>query len=417
MILFFLLHNFSTLSCVKWWLFFRFTKQILFINMEFIILSFLIWHLYYSNFNQAFRDIRRAFFTLTSFLIAYSLFELLWLKFGSSVGFSFLVTVNPLLYDPGSAHGWWPPLLWRNQLRSMFPEPSFFGIFSAMVIPFLWSYLFEHKHKGRYIFMIFFYTVMIAATNARTAIALFGMELLLLVLSMFTVKSKKYGKTVLLIVTISAMAFTFNFINIPGNLKNNADLYFDRTIGSLGSTQRYSNNARLSYLEADFKTAVEHSVFGVGTGLKDAYIDANLPTFSFSNQEVMKWKYYMHTKGVLKSGYPGTNKYVDLMAESGVIGLLLYLLSFGYTLKELYNFRHYAFMDYRIILTMISMIALLGAGFSSITFSNCIGFTLGLLICAVYKFKKNTRLSLSNVVSSKNEECMKLNKNNHNGEY
>ena len=63
----------------------------------------------------------------------YSLFEIWWIWTGNSYCEQILITINRNLYTPEFAHGWWPPLLWKGQVRSFAPEPSFFGIFMVFM--------------------------------------------------------------------------------------------------------------------------------------------------------------------------------------------------------------------------------------------------------------------------------------------
>lgn len=70
-------------------------------------------------------------------ILAYSCIELFYLA-GSPVAKSILVTINPFLHPIAVDHGWWPPLLWKDQLRSVFSEPSRMGNYAAFALPFLW---------------------------------------------------------------------------------------------------------------------------------------------------------------------------------------------------------------------------------------------------------------------------------------
>lgn len=168
------------LIAIKAWLFLRFSKDILFTNNIIFFVTFYIWHLYKANFNEAFKDVRKAIVCLVLIMGAYSFGELLWLKLGLKFAEDFLINFNSLLYEPKSSHGWWPPLLWNNQLRSICAEPSFFGIISVLCLPFLWSLLFDKKNKFLSGLLIFYFTLMIAGTNARTAVVLVIAEILLL---------------------------------------------------------------------------------------------------------------------------------------------------------------------------------------------------------------------------------------------
>ena len=79
-------------------------------------------------------------------LISYSIFEIGYLR-GNQFCTDIIVKINPLLYNVGEYQGWWPPLLWKNQLRSIFAEPSHFGIVGVLIVPMLFYGILKFKTK------------------------------------------------------------------------------------------------------------------------------------------------------------------------------------------------------------------------------------------------------------------------------
>ena len=382
---------------IKCWLFIRFSKDILFLNSSVFLIVFYIYHLYKNNFNKAFSDIRKAILYLILIMGIYSFVELLWLKLSLNFATEMLISINPFLYDPVSNHGWWPPILWGNQLRSICQEPSFFGIISILSIPILWSYVFEGKRRKWIYLLIFYFSFMIFATNARTAIVVTGGELFLLVLSCFIIKNKVYIKKTIAIVLITILAFSANLIDYKSvfNVSNEDEAYLtsiedymENNVSSLADKDSRSNRARLSNLVANINTIIEYPILGVGTGLKDAYIDKNLPDFAYDDYEVMeRWHKFMVEEGVLKSGYPALNKYADIAVQNGVVGLLIYLSVVIYLLYNIFKYKNLLMKDFRIICLIISMIGLLMAQISSAYLINCNGIVWGLLYCVIEDIK------------------------------
>lgn len=68
---------------------------------------------------------------------------------GSDWAKDILTIVNPYLHPIKSNNGWWPPLLWKGQLRSVFAEPSHVGNYIALVLPVA---LFAYIETGKNIF-------------------------------------------------------------------------------------------------------------------------------------------------------------------------------------------------------------------------------------------------------------------------
>ena len=127
---------------------------------------------------------------------------------------------------------------------------------------------------------------------------------------------------------------------------------------------------------------------GVGIGLKDAYIDRNLPEFAYNNYEVRNWSRYLRNEGVFKSGgYPALNKYADVAVQNGLIGLLLYLSVVGYIVGQLVKYHKFILSDCRAIMLVISMLGLLAAGISNAGFTVCNGIVWGLLYCKLEDIK------------------------------
>lgn len=363
----------------------------MFTNNIIFFVAFYIWHLYKNNFNEAFKDIRKAIICLVIIMGVYSFIELLWLKLDLQFAKDFLINVNPLLYDPKSSHGWWPPLLWKNQLRSICTEPSFFGIISVLCLPFLWSLLFDKKNKFLSGLLIFYFTLMIAGTNARTAVVLVIAEILLL--GVFSIIRRNLLKKFFVILFITVLAFTANLVDYRQLLNNgnidgiSAENYFERNVGSITKSNARSNSARLANLIANLETIKQHLVFGVGTGLKDGYMYDNLPEFSYTNYEVRNWSRYLYNEGVLKAGYPVLNKFVDIAVQNGLTGLILYFLPLLYILNKILKLRKLIIYDSKAIVLIIIMVALLGAMMSNSALIICNGIVWGLLFCKIKTMK------------------------------
>ena len=391
------------LVAIKCWLFIRFAKNILFLNSEVFLLIFYIYHLYESNFNKGFNDIRQAVLWLILIMGSYSFVELLWLKLSLNFCAETLLYINPLLYDPIMSHGWWPPLLWYNQLRSICQEPSYFGIISILSLPILWSYIFDNKKRKWIYLLVFYFSFMIFATNARTAIVVTGGEMFLLLIVCFIMRRKSICKKVIAILLITFLAFSANLVDYKSILNvasedksyiTSVEGYMENNVASLTNKDSRSNSARLANLITNINTIIEYPVFGVGTGLKDVYLDKNLPEFAYDNDEVVnRWHKYMMEKGVLQSGYPSLNKYADVAVENGIIGLLMYLSIVFYLLYNVFKYRSILLQDYRIICLIISMIGLLMAQISNAALINCNGIVWGLLYCVIESIKSKQKIS------------------------
>ena len=151
-----------------------------------------------------------------------------------------------------------------------------------------------------------------------------------------------------------------------------------------------SNNARWANNFATIKVGLQHPIFGVGYGLKDAYVDSNLPEWSYNNIEVRNWSRYMHINGVLKSGFPTLTKFTGLFAEFGIIGILLYVLPIVYVLFKI--FKQVSLYDnINLICILISFLGSLAAMFSNTEFLSFY-ILFGLLLCYIDEGKSEGKI-------------------------
>lgn len=415
----------SQVTLVKIWRFFVSIKNVLFEDNVVFFVSYYIYHLYHNDFNKGFNDIRNALGILFLIMGIYSGIELLWLKFSIPWAENLLCRINPYLYDPVAAHGWWPPLLWPHQLRSLCAEPSFFGIIGALISPFLWSFCFGKKKLFVKYVLVCYFSLMIFATNSRTAIVLLIIEGVMLAVSFVWIHDKYYVKRSIGVLLVIGLAFGLNLIHFKGvlavhdnnvavnhiassgsnqtsdlkqeaqtsDLKQegqtvaiNAQQYVKENIESVGKKNSRSNSVRLNYFLAGMRTIQEHFLLGVGYGLSDAYIEEHISEDVGNQGELGLWKEYMHKYGIFKGGYPSTNKYIEIALHYGVLGLIVFLVPLIYLIYILCR-KKVLLQDYRGILLCVGGIAFLGAFFSSNQFMVCSGIVWGLLWCKLGQIK------------------------------
>jgi hypothetical protein len=102
---------------------------------------------------------------------------------------------------------------------------------------------------------------------------------------------------------------------------------------------------------------------------------------ALKNYEVQLWFRMMEEKGILKSGFPTLNKLSTVLAESGVIGCILYVLPFLYVIIKVFKksvLKH----NPEIICLIIALIGSMVAFFSNAEFWS-IYIVLGLLLCVI----------------------------------
>lgn len=206
------------------WICVRAFKIIIFTTLYTFGFSFILYHFFRENTNFYYHLVTKAVIAGIAFLSLYSIIEILYLA-GSDSATYFLTVINPMIHPIAVDHGWWPPLLWKGQLRSLFSEPSRMGNYLAFAMPFLWGkYLLSTKRPIGILILITFYTFMIFLTKARTAVAMYWGILFLLFLGIFYLHEKNLIKKFLCICGISlfSLALSIGFINM--SMQKGADI-------------------------------------------------------------------------------------------------------------------------------------------------------------------------------------------------
>ena len=284
----------------------------------------------------------------TSFIVLflYALIEVPYLA-GSSVAANVLKNINPYIHPIVTNHGWWPPLLWKGQLRLVFPEPSHVGNFIAIGLPMVWYMYFRQKGWQRYfaltinLVMSFF----VLMTKARTAWGMLaGMFVLLLCLILLEKRFELLKKCSVLAVCIGIGFFGFiQFENYTSagamtDKENVAVQVLESNLISLASSNKRSNGARYALLKAHFRTGLEHPLMGVGKGLTSAYVRDHFTDEESRNREVADWIRYQDERGPMATGYSipdAMNEFISRFSSTGVLGMLAFFYPFGHVTVRL----------------------------------------------------------------------------------
>lgn len=105
-----------------------------------------------------------------------------------------------------------------------------------------------------------------------------------------------------------------------------AEKYIKDNMTSLVGDDKRSNGARYGVLEAHIKMGLDYPVLGVGYSLRSAYVATYLPQKAFSNSEIKMWLRNQREKGIMKSGIPSLGEYSSRFAETGFVGLGIFMV-------------------------------------------------------------------------------------------
>lgn len=359
--------------------------------------AYMIYCWYHDDWQIALKILVKGVLVSLVVVFGYSVIEVFYLA-GNETAKNVLEVITPYFHIIKADGTWHPPLLWKNSLRSLFSEASHYGIYFAFAMPILWYVFFEIKKsilKLLILTSITVFTFGLFLTQARTAIALLLGEIFLFAIAILILRNRAIFLKFIAILLCSLFAFglcnvfisnylpikTTSTVKVVNNQvkqnkennklkvknennksqtkdkvinkkvfestndqkndkdiinKNQINAYFEKNLFSLASLNKRSNGARYSVMIADFKIGIDHPLLGVGMGLRNAYIPEYLPEMAKDNGEVKMWIKNQKEKGVLRSGFPKLGEYTSRFAETGILGLVVFLTAPIILMRKLY---------------------------------------------------------------------------------
>lgn len=133
--------------------------------------AYMVYCWYHDDWRKAIKIVTKGVLAGLVVIFAYSSIELYYLS-GFKAAENILVQINPYIHSIKENGTWYPPMLWKNQLRSVFAEPSYFGIYTAFSMPLLWLKITETQGNKKYIFMLITVVMgfLLFLTKARTGL-------------------------------------------------------------------------------------------------------------------------------------------------------------------------------------------------------------------------------------------------------
>lgn len=354
------------------------------------------------DFDKYWKYINLAVIISSFIVIMVTIIEILY-YYGNSYAKDLLVMITPYFHVIKISDGWWPPLLWdKQQIRSIFPEPSYIGNYMAFVIPFIWGKYLASNSKKYTIFYGFYslsLAVIVFLSQARTANAVYFVLLaLLLFWSIFI--HRIFIKKVLSIIAVSIIALFISIslingmtVDVNNSHVNNlhVEKYLDSNLNSLNKKDTRSNGARFGLIKASLQVSKDHILLGVGPGLSTLYMVDVFEMEDNDNGEINMWIDTVKSKGVLSKNINAMNDYLTRLMEQGVIGSIIFIIPFIIALYRLFcNRRNLNKSDQ--IKFSVTLLTLLGCLISNINESStvvyCTWVSLAIAYAFTYKFSK-----------------------------
>ncbi|MDY6362107.1 MAG: hypothetical protein SPL23_13185 [Lachnospiraceae bacterium] len=172
--------------------------------------------LFYQNRKLPFIAFRNGILCGAFVCSAYSVIEFLYLL-GSYDAMTVLAHINPFIYDVEIAHGWWPPLLGGNRVRSVFAEPAYMALFLTVSIPINIIQIHHCIHrKWLWKILLSMQIFMMWGTNSKTAMGIMLAEgsaaCLFILLRRKQLRFKQIYRSVIALLLLCSVGIGFNRI-------------------------------------------------------------------------------------------------------------------------------------------------------------------------------------------------------------
>lgn len=269
------------------------------------------------------------------------------------------------------------------RISSITQEPPYFAIYLITLFGWMLSYIITGNRIYRFIPCIVV-LVLAILSGSRTALVVITAQLIgfLLIMPLFGY-TKLLKRFAVVIVGIAVVLLIISPKSVMSFVKERIDtVNFKKNL-----TENVSNKSRLGIQVATMKVFGDNPITGVGYGQQSYYNRFYFPSWSSTdNYEFRLW----YKNPNRKSFPPGYNLYVRLLAETGVIGFLLFLSFLGIlfycSIKLLKNTN----LETK-VLGLISIISLFGFAINwlQIDTFRLFGFALCLVVLYITVSKSN----------------------------
>lgn len=323
----------------------RFARQFISLLISaFVFLLFYINVLRGWDIRAIFRIIRKTFLFSLCFAFAYGVVETAILKFGMGGLMSLIDIFNYFPFLEGTLMG--------DRISSVSYEPPFLAIYLITVTGWMLSYIITEKGYLKYLpaLMVLFLTYF---SGSRTGLLVVGVQFL--VFFIITLKKKDIKKYALIVLFGIIPLIAGLYFLSPQKTKDDISDKIESLNFQGNLFSSISNRSRFGMQLASLRVFADHPLVGVGFGQQGYHNQKYLPPWAVTNN----YEFRLWYKNPNEPSFPpGYNIYVRILAETGVIGLLLFMTVIGVVIYKSFKLSR---QDHDIgILGMVLFISFLG---------------------------------------------------------
>jgi len=306
----------------------RFIKQYAVLIMSSIVLLITYYNVTTRYSNQAiFKKIRKVFFLSLLVVSAYGFIEIAIIIFKIGVLEPVLELFNYFPFTEVHLDSF------RQRISSVTFEPPALATYLLTISGWMFSYVLTEKGFKRFIPSILVLSLALFS-GSRAGLVIIVVQVL--VFSIALIKKRKYHQLLIkLMAGVTLAVLLIGIVKGPQIAE-----YLTKKISSFGvndSKHAISNKSRFGIQYALYQVFLDNPISGVGYGQQAFEMIKNLPPWATANNWEFKYKYLNPDHPPFPPGY---NIFIRILAESGIIGFLLFttwLLFILYTCLSLFN--------------------------------------------------------------------------------
>ncbi len=259
--------------------------------------------------------IRNAVFISFQVVSLYALFEILHI-YG-------IDTFQPILefVDPYIRRNETFSYAGLGRIRSLSPEPPFLTMYLIFATPWLLSYFLEPKNNLKGWFLTIILITIVHFSGSRSGLIIVSFEILLFVILSVPkrISLRKWINIQIILPFFVIFAVLF--------LYQNGEALFEKFSSisiSYQSNLQVSSISRWGTQSAAIEIAKENPIFGVGLGQQGFYLPSYYPPWAVEGSyEIRNWK----SNDPQQAWPPGFSMITRLFAETGLIGISLFIIA------------------------------------------------------------------------------------------
>lgn len=300
----------------------RFVSQVISLLLPSVFLVYCFWNIIRTwTIRQLLIYLRRIIFYSFLFVFVYGFVEFVAIQANSEFLKKLLLSLNFLPFVNKEA-------FYVQRISSVSFEVPSLGNYLIFVAGWLFSYVLTMKRKGLSLIPTVLLLILTVISGARAAMVIVLLQFVLFLIGLFSVK--RYRKVRYHIIQIGLVGSLLIAVLIGGKIakKMNGQLDFFSVENNISNQTRYG----MQY--ASLKVFADHPITGVGFGQNAFHKQKYYPDWAVTNNyEFEEWYLNEH----IPQFPPDFNIYTRLLAETGIVGFLLFLSFLVLCLKRTYQ--------------------------------------------------------------------------------